>query len=117
MNNKRKEGKMSPQKESYSLVGFVKGISIKSSKANEIMIEAAPSFIIEDGEVKRILFVPSAKNKKLDEAVAVLCEFDEQKSYSCIVDASVLLQLKLNHTKVRFEFDSKRKQIVSIIVL
>ena len=118
MSNKTKVGKKSSKNiRSYSLLGFVKGMSIKSSKANEIMIEAAPSFIIEDGEAKRILFVSSARIKKPDGTVAVLCELDEQKRYSCKVDAAVLLQLKLNHTKVRFEFDSKLKTVENVTVI
>ena len=118
MNNNTKVGKRFPQKiRRYSLLGFIKGMSIKSSKMNEIMIEAAPSFIIEDSSSKRILFVSSDRDEKLDGTTAILCEFNEEKSYCCEVDAAILLQLKLNHTKVRFMFDSKLKTIEKVTVI
>jgi hypothetical protein len=66
---------------------------------------------------KEILFASSESAEKPGVTKAVLYELNAQNGFSCEVDAAVLLQLKLNHTKVRFEFDSKRKQIVSIIVL
>ena len=121
MSNETKVSKPAKKKpkgiRNYFLLGFVKGMSIENNKANEIMIEAAPSFIIEDGETKRILFASNDRNEKLDGTVAVLCELNNQKSYSCKVDASVLLQLKLNHVKVRFEFDSNLKTIRKVTVI
>ena len=48
---------------------------------------------------------------------AVLYELNAQKGYSCKVDAAVLLQLKLNHTKVRFKVNLNPETIENVTVI
>ena len=66
---------------------------------------------------KKILFASSESAGKPGVTKAVLCELNAQKGYSCGVDTTVLLQLKLNHTKVRFEFNSNLETIEKVTVI
>lgn len=48
---------------------------------------------------------------------AVLYELNAQNGFSCEVDAAVLLQLKLNHTKMRFKVNLNPETIENVTVI
>ena len=101
----------------YYTEGYVKELSIDHTATKILKIEPTPSFLVEDGASKRILFASRESVGKLGVTKAVLHELNAQKGYSCGVDASVLLQMKLNHTKVRFEFNSNLETIEKVTVI
>lgn len=66
---------------------------------------------------KEILFASSESAGKSGMTKTVLYELNAQKGYSCKVDAAVLLQLKLNHTKVRFKVNLNPGTIEKVTVI
>lgn len=66
---------------------------------------------------KEILFTSSESAGKPGMTKTVLYELNAQKGYSCKVDAAVLLQLKLNHTKVRFRVNLNPGTIEKVTVI
>lgn len=100
----------------YYTEGYVKELSIDHTATKLLRIEPTSSFLVEDGGSKRILFASTESAGKHGESKAVLYELNAQNGFSCEVDAAVLLQLKLNHTKVRFEYNLERKEIVRITI-
>lgn len=101
----------------YYTEGYVKELSINNTATKILKIEPTQSFLVEDGASKKILFASSESVEKSEETKAVLYELNAQKGYSCGIDTSVLLQLKFNHTKVRFEFAPNLKTIEKVIVI
>ena len=101
----------------YYTEGYVKELSIDHTATKLLKIEPTPSFLVEDGASKKILFASRESAGKPGVTKAVLYELNAQKGYSCGVDYSVLLQLKLNHTKVRFEFNSNFETIEKVTVI
>ena len=100
----------------YYTEGYVKELSIDHTATKLLKIEPTPSFLVEDGASKKILFASSESAGKPGVSKAVLCELNAQKGYSCGVDTTVLLQLKMNHTKVRFGYNLEREEVVEITI-
>jgi len=101
----------------YYTEGYVKELSIDHTATKILKIEPTPSFLVEDGASKKILFASRKSAGKPGVTKAVLCELNAQKGYSCGVDTTVLLQLKMNHTKVLFEFNSNYETIEKVTVI
>lgn len=101
----------------YYTEGYVKELSIDHTATKILKIEPTPSFLVEDGASKKILFASRESAVKPGVTKAVLYELNAQEGYSCGVDGSVLLQMKLNHTKVRFEFNSNLETIEEVTVI
>lgn len=100
----------------YYTEGYVKELSISDTATKVIKIEPTPSFLVEDGASKKILFASSESAGKPGVTKAVLCELNAQKGYRCGVDTTVLLQLKMNHTKMRFGYNLEREEVVEITI-
>ena len=66
---------------------------------------------------KEILFASSESAGKPGMTKTVLYELNAQKGFSCKVDAAVLWQLKLNHTKVRFQVNLNPETIKNVTVI
>lgn len=101
----------------YYTEGYVKELSIDHTATKILKIEPTPSFLVEDGASKKILFASRESAGKPGVTKAVLYELNAQEGYSCGVDGSVLLQMKLNHAKVRFEFNSNLETIEKVTVI
>jgi len=100
----------------YYTEGYVKELSIDHTATKILKIEPTPSFLVEDGASKKILFASRESAGKPGVTKAVLYELNAQKGYSCGVDTTVLLQLKMNHTKVRFGYNLEREEVVEITI-
>lgn len=101
----------------YYTEGYVKELSIDHNATKLLRIEPTPSFLVEYGTSKKILFASNESAEKSGVTKAVLYEFNAQNGFSCEVDAAVLLQLKLNHTKVRFKVNLNPETIEKVIVI
>lgn len=101
----------------YYTEGYVKELSIDHTATKLLRIEPTPSFLVEDGASKKILFAASGSAEKPGMTKAVLYELNAQTGFSCEVDTTVLLQLKLNHTKVRFKVNLNPETIKNVTVI
>jgi len=111
-----KKAKAKNNKDSFFTEGFVKEVLIQTDSSRDrnissVRIDPDSPFKVKIGDNDKILFV-SPKNE-----TAILHELKDQIPYSLRIDASCILMLKQYRTKVRFELDSKCKNIQKITAI
>ena len=106
-----------PSNAEYFMEGYVKELTIPL-KENKIKIDPAPGYIVGDGEKRQIVYMPndSISQEKSSEFAKTRKLADNEVRCNADIAAHALLQLKLNHVKVRFEFDADCQVINKIIV-